>query len=151
MKYAKTCVFFFGKWWGNGCPRGWLRLSRSGFWKRKRLAVSAASKLVGGTATSKITTFWWKREKAEVVAMDVALKSTASKHWSRPWLRPLNCRLRPSRGWFKPPSGWLRPQGRGTCIRKYGRTSVQIPPMFYRTLSFLGLKPMFAAFMPLSD
>ena len=48
--------------------------------KRKRLAVSAASKLVGGIATSKITTFWWKREKAEVVAMDVALKSTASKH-----------------------------------------------------------------------
>ena len=34
-----------------------------GFWKRKRLFLSSASKYVGGIATNKITTFWWRRKR----------------------------------------------------------------------------------------
>ena len=40
-------------------------VSNAGFWKRKRkrLAVSATSKFMGGIATSKITAVWGKRKR----------------------------------------------------------------------------------------
>ena len=38
-------------------------ISLAGMRKRKRLGESAASTLVGGIATNKITTFLWKRKR----------------------------------------------------------------------------------------
>ena len=45
--------------------------------KRKRSSRPAASTSVGGRATIKITTFWWKRKRRSAEA-EAALKSTAS-------------------------------------------------------------------------